>query len=85
MALVVNPLLLSFLLEEGYVLCQHDTHCGIRLLRRNMLFVVYKYSGQQDLQIFRQFNTYETLGRGIYLYLESSNSHRFAETGARFS
>jgi len=41
------------------------THYGIRLLRRNMLFVVYKYSGQQDLQIFRQFNTYETLGRGI--------------------
>ena len=40
-AQVVNPVLLPFIQKEGDVLFNRTTHVHIRLLQRNMLFVVY--------------------------------------------
>ena len=68
---VVNPVLLPFLRQEGYELFSRTTHVHVRLLPLNVLFVVYtNCSGQQELQIFRQLNTYRTWWSGNLLFLQ---------------
>ena len=68
---VVNPVLLSFIRQEGDVLFSRTTHIHIRLLLRNVLFVEYNCPGQQDPQIFRQMNMYVTWWSGNLLFLQS--------------
>ena len=54
-AQVVNPVLLSFIRQEVDVLFQHDDAAHMRLLRHNMLLMMFNNcSGYQDPQIFRQ-------------------------------
>ena len=56
----VNPVLLSFLRQEGDVLFSRTTHVHIWLLQRNVLFVVHNCPGQQEPQSSHQLNTYWT-------------------------
>ena len=68
-AQVVNPVLLSFLWQEGHVLFQQD---NARLLQRNMLFMVYNNClRQKDPQISHQLNTYWTWWSGNLLFFQS--------------
>ena len=58
---VVKPVLLSFIKQEGDVFFNRTTHIHIRLLRSNVLYVVYNNCpGQQVHQISRQLNAYGT-------------------------
>ena len=51
-------------------------HVGIRLLRRNMLSVVYNCPGQQEPQISRQLNTYGTWwSSGTYSFSKTCHNH----------
>ena len=48
--------ILSFLWQEGYVLFSATTQMYITIMRCNVLFVMYNFSGQRELQISRQLN-----------------------------
>ena len=57
----VKPVLLPFLRQERDVFFSRTMHVQIRLLRRNVLFVVYNNcSDQQDPQIYRHLKAYGT-------------------------
>ena len=71
-AQVVNPVLASFIRQEGDVLLSRATHVHIQLLQHNVLFVVHNNCPcQQDPQISRQLNTSGTWWNGNLLFLQS--------------
>ena len=60
-AQVSTPCYCHFFDRKVMCFFSRTTHVHIRLLRRNVLFVMYNNcSGQQDPQISRQFNMYGT-------------------------
>ena len=63
--LVINPVILSFLQQEGVT---RTMHVHIQLLRCNVLFVMYNCPGQQVPQISCQLNTYGTYRSGNLLF-----------------